>query len=115
MAWPPICARTSANAEGGVDEVVGADEYLARIDAMDLPSADFNVAITQIVQPRDDQVMAMVEVHASRGGRTLHNFATHLFTLEGGVVAEWWMVEALPGLRATPSGPSRGAYRRHGI
>ena len=84
------------NADGGVDEVDGAEEYLARIDAMDLPSAEFNVAITQIVEPRDGQVMAMVEVHAARGGHTLHNFATHLFTLEDNVVAEWWMVEALP-------------------
>lgn len=84
------------NAAGGVDAVVGADEYLARIDAMDLPSAEFRVAITQAVEPGPDQVMVMVEVHAARGGRTLHNFATHLFTLDGEVVVEWWMVEALP-------------------
>ena len=34
------------NREGGVDEVVGADGYLARVEAMDLPSASFRVDVT---------------------------------------------------------------------
>jgi hypothetical protein len=38
------------NAEGGVDEVVGAAEYLGRIEAMDLASARFSVSITQMVK-----------------------------------------------------------------
>jgi hypothetical protein len=84
------------NAEGGVDEVVGADEYLGRIEAMDLPSARFSVSITQIVAPAPAQVMAMVEVRAARGDRRLHNHAAHLLTLENDRVSEWWMVEALP-------------------
>jgi hypothetical protein len=41
-------------------------------------------------------VIAMVEVNASRGGRTLHNHAAHCLFVRDGLVAEWWMVEALP-------------------
>lgn len=84
------------NAEGGVDAVTGADEYLGRIAAMDLPSARFSVSVTQLVTVRPDQVMVMVEVHAARGDRRLHNHAAHLLSLEDGRIAEWWMVEALP-------------------
>jgi hypothetical protein len=84
------------NREGGVDEVVGADGYVARVAAMDLPSADFRVDITQLVKVRPDLVMVMVEIHAARAGRTLHNHAAHLLFIEGDAVREWWMVEALP-------------------
>jgi ketosteroid isomerase-like protein len=84
------------NAEGGVDEVVGADAYLGRVEAMDLPSARFDLSITQMVTPTPEQVMAMVEVRAERGGRTLHNHAAHLLSLRDGRISEWWMVEALP-------------------
>jgi hypothetical protein len=84
------------NRDGGVDEVRGADSYLGRVQAMDLPSASFRLDITQVVAVRPDLIMAMVEVHAARGGRTLHNHATHLFYLRDGRVSEWWMVEALP-------------------
>jgi hypothetical protein len=43
------------------------------------------------------RVLAMVEVHAERGGRSLHNFAAHLLRLDdAGLIAEWWMVEAKP-------------------
>lgn len=84
------------NRDGGVDEVVGPDDYLGRIEAMDLPSAAFGVSITQLVRVREDMVMVMVEVHAARGGRKLRNHATHLLLLREHRVAEWWMVEALP-------------------
>jgi ketosteroid isomerase-like protein len=84
------------NREGGVDEVRGADGYLSRLEAMDLPSARFSVTLTQVVTIRLDLVMAMVEVRAARGGRTLHNHAAHLLCLRGNLIAEWWMVEALP-------------------
>ena len=63
---------------------------------MDLPSAQFTLEITQMVTPRPDMVMAMVEITAARRGRTLHNHATHCLFLRDGLVAEWWMVEALP-------------------
>jgi SnoaL-like domain len=84
------------NREGGVDVVTGAGEYLSRIEAMDLPSAEFRTEVTQAVVIRPDLVMIMVEVHAARGGRTLHNHAAHLLFVRDNCVAEWWMVEALP-------------------
>ena len=84
------------NREGGVDEI-GAEEYLQRVAVMDLPGgAQLKLAITQAVAPRPEMVMAMVEVNAARGGRTLHNHAAHLLFVRDGLVAEWWMVEALP-------------------
>ena len=83
------------NREGGVNEV-GAEEYLRRVTAMDLPSAQLKLTITQTVTPRPEMVIAMVEVNAARGGRTLHNHAAHLLFVRDGLVAEWWMVEALP-------------------
>ena len=83
------------NRDGGVDQV-GAEEYLRRVAAMDLPSAQLTLAITQMIAPRPEMVIAMVEVSAARGGRTLHNHAAHCLFLRDGLVAEWWMVEALP-------------------
>jgi SnoaL-like domain len=83
------------NRDGGVDEV-GAEEYLQRIAAMDLPNAELKLVITQTVTPRPEMVLAMVEVDAARGGRTLHNHAAHCLFIRDGLVAEWWMVEALP-------------------
>ena len=83
------------NREGGVDEA-GADEYVRRVAAMDLPGAQFTLAVTQAVAPRPGMVMAMVEVNAARGGRTLRNHAAHCLFIRDGLVAEWWMVEALP-------------------
>lgn len=86
------------NADGAMDRVAGRDEYLGRIAAMDLPAARFRVELTQQPVPIDaDRVLAMVEVHAERGGRSLHNFAAHLLRLDDeGRIAEWWMVDAKP-------------------
>jgi SnoaL-like domain len=83
------------NREGGVDEV-GAQEYLGRVAAMDLPSAQLTLTVTQVITPRPEMIVAMVEVSAARGGRTLHNHAAHCLFFRDGLVAEWWMVEALP-------------------
>ncbi len=83
------------NRDGGVDEV-GADEYVSRLAAMDLPSAQFRVEVTQAIAPRPGMVIVMVEVNAARGGRTLHNHAAHCLFVRDGLVVEWWMVEALP-------------------
>ena len=64
---------------------------------MDLPAARFGVELTQASVPvGGDKVLLMVEVRAERGGRTLHNFAGHLLRIEGGRIAEWWMVDAKP-------------------
>jgi hypothetical protein len=52
------------NREGGVDEV-GAEEYLQRVAAMDLPGAQLKLTITQTIVPRPEMVIAMVEVNAA--------------------------------------------------
>ncbi|HYN50856.1 MAG TPA: nuclear transport factor 2 family protein [Thermoleophilaceae bacterium] len=85
------------NAQGEHDRVDGREEYLSRIEAMDLPSARFSVELTQAPVPVDfDQVLVMVEVRAKRDGRSLHNFAAHLLRVADGRVTEWRMVEAKP-------------------
>jgi ketosteroid isomerase-like protein len=85
------------DAEGGMARVEGRDDYLGRIEAMDLPAAEFSVELTQVpVEVGPDRVLLMVEVRASRGGRTLHNFASHLLRIESGQIAEWWMTDAKP-------------------
>ncbi len=83
------------NSEGGVDDV-GADEYVRRVAAMPLADTQFKLEVTQLVAPRPDMVLVMVEVNAARGDRTLHNHAAHCLFVRDGLVVEWWMVEALP-------------------
>jgi ketosteroid isomerase-like protein len=85
------------NASGGEDRVEGRDGYLARLEAMDLPSARFSVVPTQppvLVDP--DRILVMVEVHAERGGRSLENYAAHLLRIAEGRITEWRMVDAKP-------------------
>jgi ketosteroid isomerase-like protein len=85
------------NAEGGEDVVEGRDAYLDRVAAMDLPAARFSVELTQPpVDTGEGQVLAMVEVHAARGDRTLENYAAHLLRVEDGAITEWRMVDAKP-------------------
>jgi hypothetical protein len=81
--------------DGGVDEV-GADEYIRRVEAMDLPSTQLRLTITQAVAPRPNMAIVMVEINAARGDSSLHNHAAHCVFIRDGLVAEWWMVEALP-------------------
>ncbi len=85
------------NAEGGTDEVEGREAYLARLEAMDLPSAQFSVELTQppvLVDP--DRILVMVEIHAHRAGKSLHNFAAHLLRIADGRITDWRMVDAKP-------------------
>lgn len=85
------------NSEGGMDEVRGRDPYLERVEAMDLPGAEFSVTPTQAPVPVDaERVLLMVEVRARRGERHLHNFAAHLLTVSGGRITEWRMADAKP-------------------
>jgi len=85
------------DATGGERRIDGADSYLAAIAAMDLPSADFSVTITQPpVLVDDDRLLVMVEVRASRRGRSLHNYAAHLLRVADGRITELRMVEAKP-------------------
>lgn len=82
------------NSTGGVDRVDGRDGYLARIP--DLASDHYSVTVTQSVTVAPDQALTMVEIHAERGGKTLHNHAAYLSLVQEGQVTELWMVEALP-------------------
>jgi ketosteroid isomerase-like protein len=84
------------DASGGERQVTGADAYIAAIEAMDLPTAEFSVVTTQPAVTVGDQVLVMVEVHADRGGRSLHNFAAHLLRVHDGRITEMRMVEAKP-------------------
>jgi ketosteroid isomerase-like protein len=84
------------DASGGERRLEGADAYVAAVEWMDLPSAEFSVVQTQPAVTRGDDVLVMVEVHASRGGRTLHNFAAHLLRVQAGRITEMRMVEAKP-------------------
>jgi hypothetical protein len=82
------------NADGGVDEVRGAAAYMARVPGGD---AEYSAAVTQVVSVSPAQVLAMVEIEASRKGRTLHSHAGFLARFDAdGRVDELWMVDALP-------------------
>ncbi|MGK2954731.1 MAG: nuclear transport factor 2 family protein [Solirubrobacterales bacterium] len=82
---------------GQMMRLEGRDEYLSRIEQMDLPANDFSVELTQApVQVDADLELLMVEVHAERDGRTLHNFAAHLLRVDDGQINEWWMADAKP-------------------
>jgi ketosteroid isomerase-like protein len=85
------------NAEGEVDRVTSRDEYLSRIAAMDLPGAQYRVALTQSPVAIDEHlVLIMVEVRAERDGRRLHNFAAHVLRVDDDRVTEWRMADAKP-------------------
>ena len=85
------------NAEGEADRVVGRDEYLAGIAAMDLPAARYRVTLTQSPVTVDEHlVLVMVEVQAERNSRRLQNFAAFLLRVEAERVTEWRMVDAKP-------------------
>ena len=88
------------NAEGGVDEVHGSEAYVARVAAMDVPTARIQLDVTQAVAIPPDQVLVMVEVTAARAERTLHNHAAHLLRIRDGRISQMWMVEALPAYSA---------------
>ena len=102
------------NAEGGLDRIEGREEYLSRVEAMDLPSARFSVELTQApVAVDSEQVLVMVEVRAERGGRTPAQLrgAPAARRRMGGSPSGGWSRPSRP--RATSSGPRR-ARRRGG-
>ncbi|MCE5288249.1 MAG: nuclear transport factor 2 family protein [Nocardiaceae bacterium] len=85
------------NRAGGADRVDGRDGYLARVDAMDLPAAQFTLTLTQDpVTIGSELVLMMVEVRASRGDRNLLNFAAIVVRVVDSVITEWWMADAKP-------------------
>ena len=84
------------NNKGDVDKLEGAEAYLERIRAMNIPTIKPQIDITQILTIKPQQIMVMVEVKAQSGRRILHNHAAFLIHLKHGKITEMWMVEALP-------------------
>jgi ketosteroid isomerase-like protein len=82
------------NAESGVDEVRGADEYMRRLP--NLRAAGGSARVTQTLAVDQHRVMTMVEIQAEREGKRLHNFVAFLADVDDGRVSRLWMVEALP-------------------
>ncbi len=74
----------------------GRAAYMAAIEALDIATVRPRVRITQIVKVSEDQVLSMIEVKATRKGKTLHNHASFLMTIKMGLIRRIWMVEALP-------------------
>jgi len=63
---------------------------------MDVQTAHLRLDIPNVVEIEPGRVLVMVEVHAQRAGRTLHNFSCQLATVVDGKLSEIWMVDALP-------------------
>jgi ketosteroid isomerase-like protein len=93
----PAMVAWVTTAAGGLEPVTGADAYLERIAAMNLPAVSYGVTPTQApVSIQEDLVLVMVEVEADRGDRRLHNFAAHVLRVRDGRVREWRMADAKP-------------------
>ena len=93
----PAMVAWVTDASGASEVVTGADAYLDRITAMDLPAVRYRVGPTQSpVAIEDDLVLLMVEVHAERDDRRLDNFAAHVLRVADGRVTEWRMADAKP-------------------
>lgn len=93
---PELVAWVS-DAAGRPQPVTGADAYLDRVAAMNLPAVSYRVTTTQDpVALEDDLILLMVEVRAERDGRRLHNFAAHVLRVRDGKVTEWRMADAKP-------------------
>jgi len=96
----PAMVAWVTDASGEAEAVTGADAYLDRIAAMDLPAVRYRVGPTQSpVAIEEDLVLLMVEVHAERDDRPLDNFAAHVLRVADGRVTEWRMADAKPAER----------------
>lgn len=93
----PAMVAWVTDASGAAEPVTGADAYLDRIAALDLPAVRYRVNPTQSpVAIDDDLVLLMVEVHAERDDRRLENYAAHVLRVADGRVTEWRMADAKP-------------------
>ena len=82
-------------ADGGV-RAVDRDGYLESVRSMDVVRAHLRVDVPNVVVVEPGRVLVMVEVHARKGDRSLHNFSGQLATVVDGTLTELWMVDALP-------------------
>lgn len=93
----PAMVAWVTDSAGIPQRVTGADAYLERVAAMDLPAASYQVTPTQSPATIEDGlVLLMVEVQAVRADRRLQNFAAHVLRVRDGRVTEWWMADAKP-------------------
>ncbi len=84
--------------EGEDVEMHGADAYVESLRAM-LTSAptDYHVGLTQKpVAVGEDRILLMLEIRASRGRKSLHNFSAQLFRFDGPLICEIQMTDAKP-------------------
>lgn len=88
-------AALVTTADGGT-RTASADDYVASVEWMDVPTAGLELAVTDVTDLGAGQALVMVEVHAARKGRTLHNFSGQLATVRDGRLVALSMVEALP-------------------
>jgi hypothetical protein len=82
-------------ADAGTREV-DADSYVAGVAAMDVPTARLHLDVRDVTAVDDDTVLVMIEVHAARHGRSLHNFSGQLLRVHDDQIHSLWMVDAKP-------------------
>jgi ketosteroid isomerase-like protein len=96
-SFDPDVRAYVTNADGGTDLVEGSDALGQRFPDFAAMADVFQATVTQIHEIDPSSVLFMVEIHAERKGRSLHNFAGILIRLsEAGQMVEYRMVEALP-------------------
>jgi ketosteroid isomerase-like protein len=96
-SFDPDVRAFITNAAGGTDYVEGSEALLERFPDFASMADSFEAVTTQVHEIDDRSVLTMVEIHARRKGRSLHNFAGILIHLsDEGRMSEYRMVEALP-------------------
>ena len=82
------------------DQVIvnGAEAYVDSLrDMLTSAPTRYSVVFTQQPVPVDeDRMLVMLEIRASRGGRTLHNYSAQLFRFTGDRISEIRMTDAKP-------------------
>ena len=85
--------------EDGDQAVVhGAEAYVDSLrDMLTSAPTRYSVEFTQQPVPvDDDRMLMMLEIRASRGGRTLHNYSAQLVRFTGDRISEIRMTDAKP-------------------
>jgi hypothetical protein len=96
-SFDPEVRAYVTNAQGGTDLVVGSQDLQKRFPDFGAMADEFRVRVTQVHEIDQQNVLFMVEIHARRKGRSLHNFAGMYVRLsDSGRMSEYRMVEALP-------------------
>ena len=83
-------------AAGDVALLDGADALLANLANMNTQVVKPSIQITQLAEFNQNQALVMIEIKATRRGKSLHNFAAFLLGFVQDKISEIRMVEALP-------------------